>query len=66
MRLNEGNPHRFQGNTTKIYIGSTSTTFKSTYRNPKTSFNKRQKRYSIELSNHLWELKDKNTKYNLK
>ena len=24
------------------------------------------KKYSTELSNHLWELKDKNTNYNLK
>ena len=53
-------------NTTKIYIGSTSTTFKDRYRNHKASFNNKQKRYSTELSNYLWQLKDKDKNYKLK
>ena len=52
-------------NTIKIYIGSTSTTFKDRCRNHKAISNNKHKRYSNELSNYLWELKDKNTKYNL-
>merc|ERR1712096_567660 len=53
-------------NTTKTYIRSTSTTFKDRYRNHKASFNNKQKRYSTELSNYLWQLKDKDKNYKLK
>ena len=48
-----------------MYIGSTTTTFKDRYRNYKTNFNNKQKRYSTELLNDLWEIKYKNTDYNL-
>ena len=47
-------------------MGSTSTTYKSRYRNHKESFNNKLKRHGTELSNYIWELKDANKIYNLK
>ena len=44
---------------------TTSTTFKDNCRNHKASFNNKQKRYSTELSNYLWQLKDKDKNYTL-
>ena len=52
-------------NTTKIYIRSTSTISKDRYWNHKARFNNKQKRYSTELSNYLWQLKDKDKNYKL-
>ena len=53
-------------NTIKFYLGSTSTTLKNIYNNHKASFNNKLKRHNTELSNYIWELKETNTKYNLK
>ena len=51
-------------NTTKFYVGSTSTTFKNIYSNHKASFNIILKRLNTELSNYIRELKDANKYYN--
>ena len=53
-------------NTTKFYVGSTSTTFKNRYNNHKASFNNKLKKHNTELWNYIWELKETNTNYNLR
>ena len=49
---------------TETYVGL-ATNFKERYRNHLTSFKHCKKRNATELSKHIWELKDKNRKFNL-
>ena len=49
-----------------IYIGSCSTSFKDRYRDHACSFNNSRYKTKTELSNHVWELKDKNINFELK
>ena len=49
----------------KAYVGVTSTSFKTRYNNHKNSFNDRSKRYSTELSKHVWDLKDSDKEYSI-
>ena len=51
-------------NSSKRYIGSTSNSFKSRYNGHTDSFRHRDSR-STTLSSYIWDLEDKNTKYNL-
>ena len=53
-------------NTTKFYVGSTSTSFKNRYNNHKASFNNKTKKHNTELSNYIWKLKETDTNYNLR
>ena len=53
-------------NKIKFNVGSTSTTFEKRYSNYKASFNNKLKRHNTKLSNYIRELKETNTKYNLK
>ena len=53
-------------NTTTFYVCFISTTLKLRYRSHDASFNNRLKRYSTELLNYIWELKDKNNESSLK
>ena len=52
-------------NSTKFYIGLTSTTFKSRYDQHKSSFNSAKDKHNTELSKHIWKLKDNNTPYQI-
>jgi hypothetical protein len=48
------------------YIGMTSNTFKKRYYNHKTSFEDTSCVKSTELSKHIWNLKNKKRKFNIK
>ena len=50
----------------KTYIGITAPTFKERLYNHNKSFNNRAYEKDTELSKHIWELKDKQTPYELK
>ena len=50
----------------KIYIGLTSTTFKTRFATHKSSFANKEKRHQTELSKHIWDLKDEGTPYTIK
>ena len=50
---------------TQKYIGMTENTFKTRYTNHKASFKHRTHRKQTELSNLIWDLKDKNINYKL-
>ena len=50
----------------KKYIGQCATTFKVRYNNHKSECKIPAKRYATKMSGHVWNLKDKNTKYNIK
>jgi hypothetical protein len=52
--------------TTETYVGLTEQEFKSRYRNHTTSFNNKKYKNSTELSKHIWELRDDNTRYDVK
>ena len=49
----------------KSYIGLASTTFKQRYANHKSSFKLTKKRNATALSQHIWELKEKNINYEI-
>ena len=53
-------------NDTKVYIGSTSTTFKERFRNHKKSIVNPLYASNTELSKYVWSLKEKNKEYNIK
>ena len=53
-------------NDTKVYIGSTSTTFKERFRNHKKSIANPLYATNTELSKYVWSLKEKNKEYNIK
>ena len=50
-------------NNRRTYIGLTSNTFKTRYTAHKSTFTKREKENSTELSKHIWKLKDENTPF---
>ena len=50
---------------TKTYIGMTEHEFKTRYNNHKLSFRDRKHSHSTVLSNHIWDLKDSNTDYQI-
>ena len=52
-------------NDEKLYIGLTSTSFKTRYATHKASFTHQEKRYQTELSKHTWMLKDDGTPYKI-
>ena len=52
--------------TKETYVGLCDTAFKLRYRNHTSSFRNKQYRNATELSKHVWNLKDKNIKYNIK
>ena len=54
------------GDNSETYIGLTSTEFKTRYNSHKHSFNDNSKRYSTELSKHIWSLKDSNQNFKIK
>ncbi len=43
----------------QTYVGLTSNSFKTRFANHKTSFSYVKKKHATELSNHIWQLKDK-------
>ena len=45
------------------YVGLTENSFKTRYSNHKSSFSNANKRHNTELSNYIWSLKDKLTKF---
>ena len=49
----------------ETYIGLASTTFYERHKNHKTSFKLRTHETKSELSKYIWQLKDKNTKYEI-
>ena len=52
-------------NTTATYVGLTEGEFKTRYNNHTATFRNNSKRSSTELSNHIWNLKDKNISYTI-
>ena len=52
-------------NERKCYIGLASTTFKARYVNHKSSFKLAKKRNATVLSQHIWELKEKNKNFEI-
>jgi hypothetical protein len=52
-------------NTTKFYIGLSSTEFKQRWSNHTNSFKDAKKRNATALASHIWNLKESNTKFNL-
>ena len=50
----------------ETYVGLTENTFKIRYTNHKASFTHRSKRHSTELSNYIWQLKDRGEDYTIK
>ena len=52
-------------NKESIYVGSCSTSFKDRYRDHICSINNIRYKTKTELSNHIWELKSKNTNFDL-
>ena len=55
-----------QDNREETYIGMSENIFKTRYNNHKTAFKYRDKRTATELSNFVWDLKDKNINYSIK
>ena len=53
------------GDVKQTYIGLTECEFKQRYNNHTSSFRNNAKRNATELSNYIWELKDKNIAYNI-
>ena len=49
----------------KTYIGLTENTFKTRFTNHKASFNHKTKRLNTELSKHIWQLKESNTRFKI-
>ena len=52
-------------NTTQYYTGIAGNSFKERFNGHQTSINKNNKRNSTTLSQHVWELKDSGTNFNL-
>ena len=52
-------------NTTQYYTGIAGNSFKERFNGHQTSINKNNKRNSTTLSQHIWELKDSGTNFNL-
>ena len=52
--------------TRETYIGLCDTTFKLRYRNHICSFRNERYRNAVELSKHVWNLKDQNIKFDIK
>ncbi len=50
----------------QTYVGLTSNSFKTRFANHKTPFSYVRKKHATELSNHIWQLKDKNVDYEIK
>ena len=50
-------------NPPQTYVGLTENSFKTRYSNRKTSFSNSNKRFSTELSKHIWHLKDNKSKF---
>ena len=49
----------------QTYVGLTETSFKTRFANQKSSFNDPSKRLSIELSKHVWHLKEAKLKFGI-
>ena len=49
----------------KTYIGLTENTFKTRFTNHKASLNHKTKRLNTELSKHIWQLKESNTRFKI-
>ena len=49
----------------EAYVGLSENTFQTRFVNHKTSFNNHSKRMSIELSKHVWNLKDSNINFRI-
>ena len=49
----------------KTFIGLTENTFKTRFTNHKASFNHKTKRLNTELSKHIWQLKESNTRFRI-
>ena len=49
----------------KTYIGLTENTFKTRFTNHKASFNHKTRRLNTELSKHIWQLKESNTRFKI-
>ena len=56
---------RNDNNTSETYIGLTENAFKTRYRNHTASFRHTKHRNSMELSKHVWSLKDNNIDYSI-
>ena len=52
--------------TIKRYVGSTGGGFKKRWYKHKSDFNNKKNKLATELSKHIWKLKDKNKKYEIK
>ena len=50
---------------TKVYVGLTSSEFKARFANHKTDFKYEKKRYSTALASHIWDIKNKDKKYEI-
>ena len=53
------------GDPKQTYIGLTGCTFKERHRNHTMSFRHKSKRKATELSNFIWELKERNIEYSI-
>ena len=56
---------REENNKIETYVGLCATTFKDRLYNHRTSFNNVSKRHQTELSNYIWELKEKNIPFKI-
>ena len=54
------------GEPMQTYVGVTETTFKTRYNNHKASFTSAAKRNATELSKNIWDLKNKNVRFDIK
>ena len=52
--------------TKQTYVGLTEGSFKKRYYNHRSSFHNPSKRTSTELSNYIWQLKDRSIQYDIK
>ena len=51
---------------TKVYVGLTSSEFKKRYANHKSDFKHESKKNSTALASHVWDIKKKDKKYEIK
>ena len=52
-------------NQTETYVGLTESEFKTWYNNHKSTFNNSNRKNSTELSKHIWQLKENNSKFTI-
>jgi hypothetical protein len=59
----QANVETNDGKPAETYVGLTANSFKTRYSNHKSTFNHANKKFSTELSSHIWSLKEKGINY---